>query len=90
MARYHPVKNHDYLLSIFNQIKNFPNIKLILIGTNVNKTNSQLLRKLKYYNIQDKVILLGRRDDVFHIYKLFDIFILTSKSEGFQMFWQKQ
>ena len=83
VARYHPVKNHDYLLSIFNQIKNFPNIKLILIGTNVNKTNSQLLRKLKYYNIQDKVILLGRRDDVFHIYKLFDIFILTSKSEGF-------
>ena len=41
------------------------------------------MRKLKYYNIQDKVILLGRRDDVFHIYKLFDIFILTSKSEGF-------
>ena len=42
--------------------------------------NSILIEKIKKYNIQNKVVLLGKRDDVFHIYKLFDIFVLTSLS----------
>ena len=83
VARFHAVKNHDYILSIFNKIKDIPNIKLVLVGTNVDKKNSILIEKIKKYNIQNKVVLLGKRDDVFHIYKLFDIFVLTSLSEGF-------
>ena len=49
----------------------------------MDKKNSILIEKIKKYNIQNKVVLLGKRDDVFHIYKLFDIFVLTSLSEGF-------
>jgi len=83
VARYHTVKNQDYLLSIFSKIKNIPNIKLVMIGTNIDKKNLDLIKKIKKHKIKDKVILLGRRDDVFHIYKFFDIFLLTSLSEGF-------
>lgn len=83
VARFHAVKNHDYLLSIFSKIKDIPNIRLVLIGTKMDENNLALMEKIKKYNIQDKVKLLGKRNDVFYIYKLFDIFILTSLSEGF-------
>ena len=83
VSRYHPVKNHEYLLSIFSKIRDIKGIKLVLIGTNMDKKNSDLVEMLKKKKIFDKTILLGRRDDVFHMYKIFDIFLLTSHSEGF-------
>ena len=83
VARFHKVKNHKYLLSIFEKIKNISNIKLVLIGTGLDTNNIILMKMINNYKLQNKVILLGKRNDVFHIYKLFDIFMLTSLSEGF-------
>ena len=84
VARYHPCKNHELLLNLFKGFNNkYPNSKLILAGTNVNYKNEKILRRIKSLNIKNSTILLGRRDDIANIYKLFDLFILTSKTEGF-------
>ena len=83
VARFHKVKNDNYLFSIFEKVKNTPNLRLVLVGTGMNKNNITLMKMIRNYKLQNKVILLDKRNDVFHIYKLFDIFILTSFSEGF-------
>lgn len=83
VARYHSVKNHEYLFLIFSKLQKNLDIKLILAGTNMDERNKDLMKMIDRYKIRDKVILLGRRDDIMKIYKIFDIFILTSLSEGF-------
>lgn len=84
VARYNPVKNHTYLLKIFSKIKIQKRVpKLILIGSKIDKSNKFLIKKIKELKIEKRVILLGKREDAIKIYPIFDLFILSSKSEGF-------
>ncbi len=74
-------KNHMFLLEIFKcfLMKN-ENTKLILVGS------GPLENKIKNYiekaKINDKVIMMGNRNDVYDIYNMFDIFIFPSLYEG--------
>ena len=84
VARFHPVKNHKYLLKIFNEIKIKKKIpKLILVGSKIDNNNKILIKMIKEMKLEKKVILLGKREDVIKIYPIFDVFILSSTSEGF-------
>lgn len=84
VMRFEKVKNPLFLIDIFYEVqKREKNSKLVLVGDGSLK--SDIERKIKEYDIEDKVKLLGFRDDVRKIYKIFDLFVLTSLKEGFSI-----
>jgi len=71
-------KRHKDLIQAISQINK--NIKLIIVGDGPQWENIQNL--IKENNLEDKVIMTGRRDDVAEILSDFDIFVLPSKEEA--------
>lgn len=81
VANLKPVKGHRYLIEAFAGIvKEFPQTKLILIGKD--ELNGEIQGMVSSFNIQDKVLFLGKRDDIPQLLNLADICVLTSLSEG--------
>lgn len=75
-------KGQIYLIRAFAEIsKKFPEAKLEIVGTGVEKEN--LKKEISTLNLNAKVQLLGRQDDVKKIIKEWDIFVLPSLSESF-------
>ncbi len=84
IARYHPLKDHDNLLKSLNILMKYDlNFKCILIGSGLNNSNLELKEKIKRLNLKDKVLLYGERNNISEIINLFDLNILSSKSECF-------
>lgn len=84
VLRFENVKNPLFLIDVFNEVsKKEKKAKLVLVGDG--SLRKDIERKIKEYKIVDKVLLLGFRDDVKKIYKIFDLFILTSIKEGFSL-----
>lgn len=81
VARLVPVKNHELLLKAFRQVlKSYENIQLYIVGDGPLK---QILTQYTYdLNINQKVFFYGQRDDIPHLLKTADIFILCSTYEG--------
>ena len=81
VARFVYQKNHKFLIDIFAEvIKIVPKAKLILLGDGEVKIDIE--NKVKKLNIADKVLFLGKRDDVNNWYQAMDIFCLPSRFEG--------
>lgn len=81
VAAFLPVKNHIFLIDIFNEIlKLNNNSKLILIGTG--PTQEKIKQEVKKINLQNKILFLGKRMDVNKIYSGLDIYLMPSISEG--------
>lgn len=81
VGRFNEQKNHNKLIEIFYEIcKINPNSKLVLVGEGVleNKTKE----KVNSLNLDDKVLFLGGRSDVYRIMQAFDIFLFPSLFEG--------
>lgn len=47
------------------------------------QTNKELMRLIKEHQLENNVLLLGQRDDVAEWMRAMDIFVLSSKAEGF-------
>ena len=86
VANLKPVKGHKYLLEAFAEVdsrfrgNDKRGIKLVLIGRD--ELNGQLQDMAQKLNILNKVLFLGKRDDVQSLLKLADICVLPSLSEG--------
>lgn len=81
IGRFEIQKNHDYLVEVFEELnKREDAIKLLLVGTGSLKKD--IINKIKEKNLQDKVILLENRDDVYNILQAIDIFVFPSLFEG--------
>lgn len=82
VGRFVQQKNHEWLLDVFKEccLKS-SNLRLLCIGDGV------LLEKMKEkaakLKIEDKVVFMGRRDDVEQLLNAMDIFVLPSHFEGF-------
>lgn len=75
-------KNQEYLLKVFVEIKKNNNLaKLIIIGEGT--LESQLKNYSKNKGIDKDVIFTGKVDDCENYYNMMDVFVLTSKYEGF-------
>lgn len=81
VGRFHPQKNHKFLIEIFAKIKEKKeNAKLLLIGSgDLEKEIKKQVRKLK---LQDNVIFLGNRKDMNDLYQCMDVFLFPSLIEG--------
>jgi glycosyltransferase involved in cell wall biosynthesis len=82
VARLSHHKNHRVLLEAMPYvIDKHPDTYLILVGNGSQRTN---LKKLtSALKIEKNVIFLGHRRDIAQILPMFDIFVLSTKVEGF-------
>lgn len=74
-------KNHMFLIDIFKEItKKEPNSMLLIVGDG--ELRNDIESKIRKLNLQNKVILMGSRDDVEKILQAADIFLFPSLWEG--------
>lgn len=80
-ARFSDVKNHLFLISLFNEFhKVNDNSLLLLVGDGEMK--SRIEERVKLYQLQDSVIFAGLVPDVERYEQAMDFFLLTSFNEG--------
>lgn len=81
VGRFHPAKNHVFLLNLFADIhRKDDNSVLLLVGDG--ELRSVIEQQISALNIQDSVILLGSRSDVPNLLQAADCFLFPSVWEG--------
>ncbi len=81
VGRFEKVKNHLFMLSVFNEIlKVRDDAILVLIGSGTLLPAIQ--KKVKELNIEHKVKILGDRSDVSSLLNAMDVFFMPSLYEG--------
>ena len=79
VGNYRPVKNHRFLVEVFNIIyNNDKNYKLALVGSGVEEKVSDYIDD----EAKNNVLFLGSRSDVDELLQAFDVFVLPSIYEG--------
>lgn len=81
VGRFHPQKNHKFLIEIFAKLKEIKdNSKLLLIGTG--PLENEIKSQIKKLNLENDIIFLGNREDMDRIYQAMDVFLFPSLFEG--------
>ena len=75
-------KNYPFALELMAKLRQErPECMLVIAG---NGEYQELIEeKIRELNLEDNVMLLGRRSDVHRLYQAFDVFLLPSFHEGF-------
>jgi glycosyltransferase involved in cell wall biosynthesis len=82
VGRFGFMKNHAYLIDIFNEVyKQRNDAVLVLIGKG--ELEADIKSKVEQLGLKDKVYFLGTRPDVERYYQAFDYFVFPSTFEGF-------
>ena len=85
-ARFHPVKNHvGFINSAALLAKSHPDTHFIMVGTNIDENNHALVELVKSHGLQNKVHMLGNREDIPDIVNAYDLAALTSFGEAFPL-----
>lgn len=80
IGRFSYMKNHKFLIDIFEKLCKTENCKLLLVGDGELKNDIQNIVKNKH--LENKVIFTGVRSDVNEILQAMDIFVMPSIFEG--------
>ena len=81
VGRLHPLKNHSFMLDVFKQIqKKCDNSYLVCVGDG--ELAEEIAEKAKNLGIENKVKMLGSRQDVPDLLQVMDAFMLPSVFEG--------
>ena len=81
VGRFHPQKNHDFIIEVFHAIKKKDKkAKLILVGEGELKKGVQ--QKVDKYDLNEDVIFTGVRSDIPDLLQAFDVFFMPSVHEG--------
>lgn len=84
IARYHPFKNHAGFLESAAQIhRELPGVHFVLVGTNVDERNADLVGRIRNAGLADSMHLLGSRRDLPYITAALDLAVSPSHMEGF-------
>jgi len=84
VANIKAVKNHRNLLFAFEKLrKQMKDVTLILVGSG--PLDDQIRRLTSELGLSENVVFLGHRSDIAELYQIFDIFCLSSFSEGFPL-----
>lgn len=84
VGRFDHAKNQSFIIDIFQDlIKIRPDSVLILVGEGV--LFETIKYKVKKLQLDDKVKLLGLRNDVPQLLQAFDVFVFPSRFEGFPL-----
>ena len=86
VARFHRQKNHvGFMHSAAILAKKHPNIHYMLVGTDVDEKNEELVSLRDKLGLKDKVHMLGNRQDIPDVVNAFDLATLTSFGEAFPL-----
>ncbi len=81
IGRFEMQKNPLFLIDIFKEItQRQKNAKLVIIGSG--SLEKQMKKRIREYDITDRIEFLGRREDIKQFYNAFDAFLLPSLYEG--------
>jgi glycosyltransferase involved in cell wall biosynthesis len=84
IGRFHSDKDYLNLIKAAKIIlQNRTDILFVLIGNGLDTSNLELLKMLDQNGVRENFILLGYQEEVNRFYQLFNIFCLSSKSEGY-------
>lgn len=84
VARLVPVKNHRCLLRAMPSVTClFPSVRLIIVGDGPERP--RLERLAAELNLKDKVLFMGEQKNIWQLLEIFDLFVLSSFSEGVSM-----
>lgn len=84
VGRFDPLKDHqNFVLAAANVARDNPNVKFLMIGRDVDSTNTILRSWIVENGLSNKMTLAGQRSDISHCLAAMDIFCLSSKYEGF-------
>lgn len=84
VARFDPQKDHANLISALKLLAaNDQGFLCALVGSGMEQSNAALLNLLKLAGVTDRVLLLGRRNDIPAIMNALDIHVLSSLGEAF-------
>lgn len=82
VASFLKVKNHEFLIDVFEKIaKKNPDSLLLLIGAG--PLEEKIKRIVAAKSLTNKVLFLGKRTDVNKLYSAMDLYMMTSTDEGF-------
>lgn len=82
VGRFAYQKNHEFLIDVFREFSEMNgNAKLVLIG--IGELEEEIRDKVLKYKLENKVLFLGKRDDVDNLMQAMDIFAFPSRFEGF-------
>lgn len=82
-ARFEPVKNHQMLFEALSRIQ-VKNLKVVLVG--LDSQLEKIRDKAFELNVDQYLLFLGYRDDIFDLIQISDAAILTSEKEGIPRF----
>ncbi|MEB8432429.1 glycosyltransferase [Cocleimonas sp. KMM 6892] len=86
IARFHRQKNHiGFMHSAALLAKTQPHVHFMLVGTNVDENNEELVNLRKELGLEGKVHMLGNREDIPDVVNAFDLATLTSFGEAFPL-----
>lgn len=81
IGRLHKQKNHQYLLKVFQQIRQQrTDAVLMLVGTG--ELEAQILKWVRELKLEGSVILTGQRFDIPQLLSAMDVFVFPSLHEG--------
>jgi len=84
VGRWDVQKDYVTLFKALNEIKNtHTNFKMIMVGTNLDEYNEDLCNLSIKYDLRDKLMLLGRRNDISELLSAADCYISPSLGESF-------
>jgi len=81
VSNFRPVKRINDVISIFNAIQKKVKSKLLMVGDGPEREKAE--RYARELGIKEKVLFLGKSDEVRKILCLSDLFILPSETESF-------
>lgn len=82
VGRFGPEKNQEFLINILFEIcKSIDDVCLIFIGEG--PTKKMIQQAVEMYGLEDKILFLGKREDVNNMLQAMDVFCLPSLNEGF-------
>lgn len=77
------VKGHSVVLRALVQIKRrYPDVYLVVIGHEHESYKRELIEEAKSLAVHDRLRFLGFRPDVAQLYRIMDVYIMPSWSEG--------
>ena len=80
VGRFSGVKNHSFLIDIFEKLSKQNDCYLVLVGDGDLKEQIEI--KVKEKSLEKRVLFLGLRNDVHDLMQVMDVFVLPSLYEG--------
>lgn len=82
IGRLEKQKNHEFLIDVFEKVHKL-NKKAFLVIIGAGKLRKKIEKRIRRKKLNNAILLLEQRDDINKLMQMFDIYVSTSKYEGF-------